>query len=148
MWHYTKPHQIQEWFYFQSADRSAGRLCLRMTRLIYLSARLCFWSSKSIAYRSCQSMSWRMRPHHKEIKKKCWCQQTQNKTRLAKITIFSKRKYLLKWHVYSPIPELGSFSQRPSSQINSKSVYQHSKSGLKPLNLSYISFMLFYSLFL
>ena len=42
LWQYPHPHLTQVWFCFQSSDRSAGRIYLRMIRLIRFLPTLCF----------------------------------------------------------------------------------------------------------
>ena len=84
-----------------------GWLCVRMTRLIRLSAHIVF-----LIQTAQQSLigvpSQRVDGWDRTIKIKCWRQQTENRTLLLTIImIFIFLKSVFK--MYSPIPEVGSF---------------------------------------
>ena len=110
-------------FRFQSADRSAGRIYLRIQWSICYLPTLWFvdLDNESIANRSQWPASKRMRPHNKANKKSRF-QQTENKHGFVKIIISSekRKKCHLQWYKHLLFSK--ALSQRPCSQTISQSI--------------------------
>ena len=116
-WQYSCPCQTWRWFCFQSADNSTGWISRQMTRSIRYLPMLCFFKSRQqINHESELLVGEKVNETaHVRMKNKMSMPRNGIKHGLQKWQYIVKRKIFQK--LYSPIPVVISFSQRPIHKL-------------------------------